>query len=125
LYTEFTYLKIEDIEYIIDKELNRNEKNDNHILEERINQAIDWDLELVCLNYFLTRILDKENKINSDKTIDYQNIYFDLENKMGIIYEEFNNDFIISLFDEEQNESLNLEEQLIETTKKIYNKRYW
>jgi len=82
-----------------------------------------WDIELVFLNYFITRLLEK-NSLSKEKVLKYKNIYFDLVNNMATTYESFDSTFIQSLFDEEQTPELNLEEQLLEITKKIYEKRY-
>lgn len=87
---------------------------DEHLefLEEFYTDSISWDRKLVSLNYFLSRILEQFEKegIDNQTVINY---IYSLQYQCNLIIQEGSVQFLESLFSNECQNSLSLEEQLI------------
>jgi len=96
----------------------------NTELERIIKQAENWEVNIICLNYFLSQILEAKQKthLNSVEIIDK---LYEINNLIYSDMEEFSASTIDKILNcDVKNHDLSLEENLIQIIERIYNYEY-
>ena len=109
-------LNKEQIGQLFDLEIeNFNLSNDPSDFENLVFECINWEKELICLTYFLSQIFELKIKqgVTPKALIHDLQDFFDLQNRIWLSFQEFDDGFIDYLYRHTKDETLSLEESLI------------
>jgi hypothetical protein len=83
-----------------------------------LDSCRNWNIELMCLTYLLSKILERKGKGNADCQQILERI-FTLPDEMWLSYQEFDLGFVKYLFRHIRNTELDLETDLINAQNKL------
>lgn len=109
-------LNKEQIRQLFDLEIeNFDLNNDPSDFENLVFECINWEKEIICLTYFLSQIFELKIKQGVAPKVLIHSLqdFFDLQNRIWLSFQEFDDGFIDYLYRHTKDETLSLEESLI------------
>lgn len=112
----------DQLEKIFDLDENQLPQDDEELWHLLVGGQ-EWGIELVCLNYFVSKILKRKIRRGHDPHLLLEKL-LSLPDQMWITFQEFDQNFVDFALREVRQETLDLEESLIEIQNRLSNYSY-